>query len=284
MSSKIPLIVAGSVALSLAILTFLLTTSDSISFRVDSPGIYKLNIPRFGKLSWNFSNVKITENNKEIPFWIENFDKKHAEIWINVKESGRIALKKANRMYRGNGFEVFPVFDDFSHNLKFWRVYNELPHLRKIENMPKTKKCADVFINDKKLVVRNGKPFKKCRIEFKKDLLKITKIRLRVSGIFEIMFSDEKSRGLALESSFGEKTWVLIFKVRGKTMKKINLKPTDKWFDITISNGKVFVGSQKIMTGNFTPKRISLSVGFVGKIEIEYLYSLNKYKEVRFEK
>ena len=284
MSSKIPLIVVGSVALSLTILTLLLTTSDSISFRVDSPGIYKLNIPRFGKLSWNFSDIKITENNKEIPFWIENFDKKHAEIWINVKEPGRITLKKANRMYRGNGFEVFPVFDDFSHNLKFWRVYNELPHLRKIENMPKTKKCVDAFIKDERLVVRNGKAFKKCRVEFKKDLLKITKIRLKASGIFEIMFSSEKSRDLTLESSLGEKTWALIFKAKGKTMRKTNLKPTDKWFDITISNGKVFIGSQKITTGSFTPKRISLSVGPIGKIEIEYLYSLNKYKEVRFEK
>ncbi len=284
MDSKILLAVIGSTLIGALLIVSLIVSGREASFYIDHPGIYVLNVPRFDGVNRDFSNLRMLENGKDIPFWVESFDEKSAKVWIRLKKPGKVSITATNRMYRGRGVEVFPVFDDFSDGLKFWRLKNDLPQTVKFKRMPKTRKCMRLSVKDGHLLLENGRPFGKCRVEFERDLLKTAKIRLRASGRFEIIFSGRDSGSFVLENPFDKRGWEARFIVRGKTVGKVNLKPLNGWFFIKLSKGKVYLGDRLLNLGRFSPKRLSLSVGTPGRVEIDYVYSLNDYREVSFGK
>ena len=83
-----------------------------------------------------------------------------------------------------------------------------------------------------------------------------------------------------MESPFDKKGWEIRLVVKRKTLKKVNLPSVNGWFYIRFSNGKLFLGNRKVNVVDFSPKRLYISAGFPGKVEVDYLYSLSDYKEV----
>ncbi len=284
MDSKILLAVIGSAVIGAVLMVSSLVSGNSLSIHITHPGIYRLRVPKFDGVNRDFSNLKITERGKEIPFWVESFDDESAKVWVNLKEPGRISITTTNRMYRGKGLDVFPVFDDFSNGLKLWRVKNDLPQVGKLRRMPRTRECMGVSVKGGHLILENGRPFGKCWMELEKDLLRTVKIRLKVYGRFELSFSDRKSSRLVLENPFDKGGWEVKLLVSGKTVKKEEIKPIDGWFYIKLANGKFYLEDRKLNIGGFSPKRLSLSLGIPGRIEVDYVYSLNSYGEVILEK
>ncbi len=259
--------------------------SRMLTANVKSPGIYVITLPKTERMSSDFSNLVILQNGEKVPFWIEGVSKHWAKIWMKVNKPGNVAFTTSNRRYSGEGAKVFPVFDDFTRlESRKWRVINELPQIKAWERISRIRRCMESTVKDGKLIAENGKPFGKCKLVFEEHLKKIAVVKMKASGNFEIGFEGMKKSVLILTNSFRSKGWKLEFRVNRRVLRRMNVPETRGWFTLEVKPETLKINGKSLEIGKFEPRRFFLSVGTPGRVELDYVYSLNDYKKVVIER
>jgi hypothetical protein len=251
-----------------------------------SVGVYKIMLKN--PLS---ENMSVYLNGSPVPFWVENEN----TIWAKFDDGGCVRIKRDENAFQ-NPQNVFLFFDDFkAFDREKWVIINEKPTALKSEIaggrkelMPQKFSCLDVKISNGVLNLKSSKNSVRCRLYSKSTLGKTVTLRFRAWGGFEIGFKSKTGIEISLASQPTEKKWNIVEKLagpKGKTIFSKNIDPYNGWMTLSFENGKVFLNGILVLEDEkFIPGSIFISAHMPGEVEVDYVYSLDEYREVRIEK
>lgn len=240
-------------------------------------GVYRVFVPRLEGLNEDFSNLRVDGAD----FWVEGVEKEGAWVWMKVVGRRKVVFGKGSA--KQSPEKIFTFFDDFqSFDRGKWGVVNLLPSLPKMEEMPKKRGCFDIGVKDGVLTIKGGKSAVHCRIVSRGKLGKVVMIRFKGSGDFEVGFEDGTGREVVLKGFGG--SWRLEERVgdlpKMRSLSSKEVKPSSGWVTLRLLEGQVEIGDESLEVKNFRPMFVFMRSGFLGRLEVDWVLSVEGFEEV----